>query len=83
MVLRQIVVSIVSAITTDGRTLCHHTRAVLGTAGNPLAREEVDAKCYDLMAPVLGKRRARALRDAIWEIENVRDAQKLRPLLPA
>jgi len=75
--------ALVEIRTTDGRTLSHHTRAVRGTAGNPLTREEVDAKSYDLMAPVLGRRRARALIDAVWEIERVRDVRKLRPLLRA
>jgi 2-methylcitrate dehydratase PrpD len=65
----------------DGRKLRHHTRAVRGTAENPMTRAEVDEKSYDLMAPVLGKARARKLCDTIWKLEKVRDTRGLRPLL--
>jgi 2-methylcitrate dehydratase PrpD len=67
----------------DGRELRHHTKAVRGTAENPMARAEVDAKSYDLMAPVIGSRRARKLCDALWRLEEIDDARKLRPLLRA
>jgi len=67
----------------DGRGLRHHTKAVRGTAENPVTRDEVDAKSYDLMAPVLGKARARKLCDAIWNIEKLKDIRALRPLLRA
>ena len=67
----------------DGRNLRHHTSAVRGTAENPMTRAEVDEKSYDLMAPVLGKGRARKLCDAIWKLEKVRDLRVLRPLLRA
>jgi 2-methylcitrate dehydratase PrpD len=67
----------------DGRELRHHTKAVRGTAENPMARAEVDAKGYDLMAPVIGSRRARKLCDALWRLEEIDDVRKLRPLLRA
>jgi len=67
----------------NGTTLFHHTTAGRGTAENPMPRAEVDEKCYDLMAPVLGTRRARRLVDTIWNIEAVRDVKELRPLLTA
>jgi 2-methylcitrate dehydratase PrpD len=67
----------------DGRALRHHTKAVRGTSDNPMTRAEVDAKSYDLLAPVLGKARARRLCDAIWGIEKIKDIRKLRPLLQA
>jgi 2-methylcitrate dehydratase PrpD len=65
----------------DGRSLRHHTTAVRGTAENPMTRAEVDAKGYDLIAPVLGKARARKLCDLVWNLEKVGDVRKLRPLL--
>ena len=74
---------IVEIILRDGRRLRHHTKAVRGTADNPMTREEVDEKCYHLVAPVLGQKRGRALCDAIWSIERIKDARKLRPLLQA
>jgi 2-methylcitrate dehydratase PrpD len=65
----------------NGSQLRHHTRAVRGTAENPMTRAEVDEKSYDLMAPVIGKTRARKLCDAVWRLEKVRDIRSLRPLL--
>ncbi len=73
----------VEIVTRDGRALSHHTKAVKGTSANPLTRNEVDAKCLDLTAPVLGKARARRLIDTIWGIEKVEDVRKLRSLLVA
>ncbi|HEU0259742.1 MAG TPA: hypothetical protein VFR57_10040, partial [Burkholderiales bacterium] len=65
----------------DGRSLRHHTVAVRGTAENPMTRAEVDAKSYDLMAPALGKARARKLCETVWNLETVSDVRRLRPLL--
>jgi 2-methylcitrate dehydratase PrpD len=67
----------------DGRRLRHHTEAVRGSAENPMARSEVDEKCYDLMAPVIGRARARKLCDAVWQLDRVRDLRSLRSLLRA
>jgi 2-methylcitrate dehydratase PrpD len=67
----------------DGRELRHHTKAVRGTAENPMTRAEVDAKSYDLIAPVAGRARARKLCDAVWGLEKTGDLCKLRPLLSA
>jgi 2-methylcitrate dehydratase PrpD len=64
-----------------GRSLRHHAAAVRGTAENPMSRAEVDAKSYDLIAPVIDKARARKLCDAVWNLEGVKDVRKLRPLL--
>ena len=66
-----------------GRELAIHVKAVLGTAQNPMTRAQVDEKCFHLMAPILGKARARKLCDAVWDIEKIGDARKLRPLLTA
>ena len=72
---------IVELALRGGRSLRHHTKAVRGTWENPMPRAEVDAKSYDLLAPVLGKARARKLCDAVWNLEKLRDVRKLRPLL--
>ena len=52
-------------------------------ASNPMTRTEVDEKCYRLMAPILGSKRARTLCDTVWAIEGIDDARQLRPLLQA
>jgi 2-methylcitrate dehydratase PrpD len=75
--------AIVIIRTRDGRELKHHTLAVRGTATNPMTRAEVEEKCYDLMAPVLGGRRACRLVDTVWRIEKVAETRALRPLLRA
>jgi hypothetical protein len=72
---------IVEIALRDGRTLRHHTSAVRGTAENPMSRAEVDAKSYDLLAPVLGSARARKLCESVWNLDRVADVRKLRPLL--
>jgi 2-methylcitrate dehydratase PrpD len=74
---------IVELVLKDGRSLKHHTRAVRGTAQNPMARAEVDEKAYHLMAPILGNARARKLCDAVWAIDGTSNMRKLRPLLRA
>jgi len=72
---------IVELTLRGGRTLRHHTKAVRGTWENPMTRAEVDVKSYDLIAPVIGKARARRLCDAVWSLEKLRDVRKLRALL--
>jgi 2-methylcitrate dehydratase PrpD len=72
---------IVDVETKDGRKLLHHTRAVRGTAENPMTRDEVDEKCFHLIKPILGSRRSRKLCDAIWNLVAVSDFRELRPLL--
>jgi 2-methylcitrate dehydratase PrpD len=67
----------------DGRVLERHTKGVRGSAENPMTRAEVDEKSYHLMAPVIGKAKARRLCDALWEVEKIRDLRALRPLLRA
>jgi 2-methylcitrate dehydratase PrpD len=67
----------------DGRELSHHAKAVRGTPGNPMTRAEVQAKAFDLLAPVIGKARAGRLCDTVWNLERVSDVRKLRPMLGA
>jgi 2-methylcitrate dehydratase PrpD len=74
---------IVEIACRDGRSLRHHTSAVRGTTKNPMTRADVDEKCYQLVLPVIGRRRARDLCDAVWSLEKMRDLRKLRPLLRA
>jgi 2-methylcitrate dehydratase PrpD len=74
---------IVSITLKNGTQLTHHTKAVRGTAENPMSRAEVDAKCYDLLARITGKRRARRLCDTVWTMDTLADVRSLRPLLKA
>jgi 2-methylcitrate dehydratase PrpD len=75
--------AIVEIVTSGGKVIRHHTKAVRGSATNPMSRDEVAAKARDLLVPVLGKRRAQRLIETVWNMGRVRDARELRPLLQA
>jgi len=75
--------AVVEITTRRGERWSYHTKAVRGSATNPMSREEVAAKCRDLFVPVLGKGRAEQLIQAVWAIERVSDIRRLRPLLRA
>lgn len=75
--------AIVEIETTNGQTLRHHTRAVLGTPANPMSRAQVSAKALDLIAPVLGKAAAARLVAAILDIDALADVRNLRRLIAA
>ena len=76
-------VTIVEVTLDDGTKLLERVDAVRGTAENPMTRQEVLAKCRDLMAPVLGAATAAKLIDKIMDLESTRDMRALRPLLQA
>jgi 2-methylcitrate dehydratase PrpD len=67
----------------DGRVLDHRTMAARGTAENPVTRPEAEAKAYDLMVPVISRRRAQALVAAVWDIDRLADVRALRRLYSA
>ncbi|HET9663299.1 MAG TPA: MmgE/PrpD family protein, partial [Burkholderiales bacterium] len=75
--------AIVEIATKGGKRHSYHTKAVRGSATNPMSRDDVERKCRDLLVPVLGKRRAERLIEAVWNLERVADVRKLRPLLHA
>jgi 2-methylcitrate dehydratase PrpD len=75
--------AIVEITTRDGRQLREHARAVRGTPDNPMEWPEVEAKALDLLAPVLGAERARALAEQVCRIERLSAVRALRPLLQA
>jgi 2-methylcitrate dehydratase PrpD len=73
--------AIVEVTLTDGTKLSEHVEAVRGTAENPMPRDEVVAKCRDLMAPVLGAANTTSLIEKILGLENVKNIRELRPFL--
>jgi 2-methylcitrate dehydratase PrpD len=75
--------AILEVVTQEGGTLTHRTRAVRGTADNPMTRDEVEAKTLDLLFPILGQHRARELVERIWNLEGLGRVRDLRPLLEA
>jgi 2-methylcitrate dehydratase PrpD len=75
--------AIVEVALRDGRRLRHHTRAVRGSADNPMSREEVADKCRGLLVPLIGRPHTERLIKAVWSIERTRSVRALRPLLRA
>src|SRR3990172_5179939 len=64
----------------DGRKLTHQTMAAKGSFENPLTPQEENEKALDLIAPILGKRKANALLAALWNFEKIKDVRALRRL---
>ena len=54
---------------------------VLGTAANPMSRDQLVAKCRDLISPVLGASQTGRLIDRVLAIDQLKDVRELRPLL--
>lgn len=75
--------AIVRIETGDGRALSHRTYVVRGTARNPMDAKEVEAKAFDLMAPVLGVARANELIGIVAEFDRAGPVSGLRRLLQA
>lgn len=75
--------AVVTLKTRDGRCLSRRTIAVRGSAANPMAEAEVEAKASELIAEVFGMRRARAIIKAMRSLESVPDITSLRPLWQA
>jgi 2-methylcitrate dehydratase PrpD len=73
--------AIVTVTLADGTQMTERIEAVRGTTDNPMPREEVIAKCRDLMAPVLGAGRCDQLIDRVMTLEQVGDIRTLRTLL--
>ena len=74
-------VAIVEVTLNDGTKLTERVEAVRGTPENPMTRDEVIAKCRDLMTPVLGAAPTTSLIEKILGLENVKSIRELRPLL--
>jgi 2-methylcitrate dehydratase PrpD len=66
-----------------GRVVQDGVGPVLGTAANPLSREQLVAKCRALMSPVLGAAQAGRLIDRVLTIDQMPNLRALRPLLQA
>lgn len=75
--------AVVEITTRKGERYSYHTRAVRGSATNPMSRTEVAVKCRDLFRSVLGARRTEQLIDTVWSIERMKNLRQLRPLLRA
>jgi len=73
--------AIVEVTLVDGTHLTEHVEAVRGTAENPMTRDEIVAKCRDLMTPVLGTTACTKIVNTVLGLEKTKDIRELRPLL--
>jgi 2-methylcitrate dehydratase PrpD len=73
--------AIITIETRDGRTLRHHTRAVLGTPANPMSADQVANKARDLLMPHLGASGAERLIAAVLDLESMADVRSLTGML--
>jgi 2-methylcitrate dehydratase PrpD len=74
-------VAVVEVTLHNGTTYTQRIDAVRGTVQNPMTREEVVAKCRDLMDPFLGGAQSKGLVDAVLNLDAVSNLGLLRPLL--
>jgi 2-methylcitrate dehydratase PrpD len=65
----------------NGTHLSQDAGPVLGTVDNPMTREQLVAKCHELMTPVLGATPSTRLIARVLDLEKTRDIRELRPLL--
>jgi len=75
--------AVIDVTLKDGRKLTHQTMAAKGMFENPLSPEEESEKAFDLVAPVLGPRKAAALIGALWKFDELKDVRTLRRLYQA
>ena len=73
--------AIVEVTLADGTHFTGARHAVRGTAENPMTRQEIIAKCRDLITPVLGAAKSASLIERVLKIEDVKNVRELRPLL--
>ncbi|MDB6170043.1 MAG: MmgE/PrpD family protein, partial [Verrucomicrobia bacterium] len=74
-------VGVVEITFNDGTTMSERVDDVRGTSENPMTRDEVIAKCRDLMTPVIGPAKCGRLIESILDLESVKSIRSLRPLL--
>ena len=74
-------ISIVELTFDDGTRLSEQVEYVRGTVQNPMMREEIVSKTLDLITPMLGVAKGKALVDTILDIESVKNIRELRPVL--
>jgi 2-methylcitrate dehydratase PrpD len=72
--------AVIEVTLNGGRKLTHQTMAAKGMFENPLTAAEENEKALDLIAPVLGKRKALALLAALWKLDQVKNVRTLRRL---
>ena len=73
--------SLVTVTLTDGTRLAEDVKAVLGTVNNPMTREQVVAKCSELMTPIVGAAASAKVVGKTLDLDNMRSVRDLRVVL--
>ena len=73
--------SLVTVTLTDGTRLAEDVKAVLGTVNNPMTREQVVAKCSELMTPIVGAAASAKVVGKTLDLDNMRIVRELRVVL--
>ena len=71
------VANIVHVDLADGKRLTKRVDYPLGHARNPLKDTEVEGKFFALVTPVLGEKRARAIVDLVWKLDEAKNVNGL------
>jgi 2-methylcitrate dehydratase len=71
------VANIVHVDLADGKRLTKRVDYPLGHARNPLKDTEVEGKFFALVTPVLGEKRARAIVDLVWKLDQAKNVDGL------
>jgi len=71
------VANIVHVDLADGKRLTKRVDYPLGHARNPLKDTEVEGKFFALVTPVLGEKRARAIVDLVWKLDQAENVNGL------
>jgi len=71
------VANIVHVDLSDGKRLTKRVDYPLGHARNPLKDTEVEGKFFALVTPVLGEKRARAIVDLVWKLDEAKNVNGL------
>jgi 2-methylcitrate dehydratase PrpD len=66
-----------------GKTVTQTVDSFRGKAENPMSLDEVEKKARDLIEPIMGAARTTSLITAIRDLETLKTARDLRPLLSA
>ena len=72
---------IVRITLNSGKHFDAYTRDVKGTPNNAMNRSELNSKCTDLMAPVLGIDRSKNICNEVWQLETKPFAREIVSLL--
>jgi 2-methylcitrate dehydratase len=71
------VANIVHVDLSDGKRLTKRVDYPPGHARNPLKDTEVEGKFFALVTPVLGEKRARAIVDLVWKLDEAKNVNGL------